>query len=143
MFDFYIDKSNYLDFSVSDFTIKKGSELPFLEIKPIPTTNFEVLLDLLPNMKVSFSMLNIKTNTYTILNKYININLETYTNKVSENQDTCRSIKDFSIRYFFNKNETKIPGSYIGEFKIHITENNEIKTLIVPIKNKLNIIITD
>jgi hypothetical protein len=144
MFEFVLDNSSYFDFTTKnkmDFVIKQNSELPILELRPIKTSNYNELLELIKNSVVSFSMID-SNDCYKILNESATINLDTPTNEFINQDDTCKEFADFTLQYKFKNKETSKVGFYSGEFKFTFTQDNEEKTLIVPINNKLNIIIT-
>ena len=144
MFEFLLDNSSYFDFTTKnkmDFVIKQNSELPILELRPIKTSNYNELLELIKNSVVSFSMFD-SNDCYKILNEVATINLDTPTNNFINQDDTCKEFADFTLQYKFKSKDTSKVGFYSGEFKITFTQDNEEKTLIVPINNKLNIIIT-
>jgi len=143
MFEFELDNSSYFDFSTKekmDFVIKQNSELPILEIRPIITSNFKDLIKNIKDAYVTFSMYD-SDMCPKILNKAVLINLDTKLNKYNEKDDTCEDMGDFTLQYFFTKKETSKIGFFTGEFKI-VFNTEPQKTLIVPINNKLNIIIT-
>jgi hypothetical protein len=144
MFEFELDNSSYFDFSTEknrDFVIKQNTDLPILEIKPIRTENYQELLELIQNCTITFSMFDLN-NKYIILNDEALINLETLSNRILNDEDNCRELMDFTIQYKFKKKNTAKAGFYVGEFKIVFIKDGEEKTLIVPINNKLNILIT-
>jgi hypothetical protein len=144
MFEFVLDNSSYFDFTTKnkmDFVIKQNSELPILELRPIKTSNYNELLELIKNSVVSFSMFD-SNDCYKILNETATINLDTPTNNFINQDDTCKEFADFTLQYKFKSKDTSKVGFYSGEFKFTFTQDNEEKTLIVPINNKLNIIIT-
>ena len=143
MFEFVLDNSSYFDFTTKnkmDFVIKQNSELPILELRPIKTINYSELLELIKNSVVSFSMID-NNDCYKILNETATINLDTPTNEFINQDDTCKEFADFTLQYKFKNKETSKLGFYSGEFKFTFMQDNEEKTLIVPINNKLSIII--
>ena len=143
MFEFVLDNSSYFDFTTKnkmDFVIKQNSELPILELRPIKTSNYNELLELIKNSVVSFSMID-NNDCYKILNETATINLDTPTNEFINQDDTCKEFADFTLQYKFKNKETSKVGFYSGEFKFTFMQDNEEKTLIVPINNKLSIII--
>jgi hypothetical protein len=144
MFEFELDNSSYFDFATDrrkDFVIKQNTDLPLLEIKPIRTENFQDLLELIQNATVTFSMFDFN-DCAVILNDSAYINLDTLSNRILNDEDNCRELMDFTIQYKFKKKNTTKSGFYVGEFKIVFIKDGEEKTLIVPINNKLNILIT-
>jgi hypothetical protein len=141
MFEFELDNSNYFDFATKnkkDVVIRQDAQLPLLEIYPIPTENFSQLLSYIDNMVVTFSMYDDK-DCYKILNKPARINLDTPLNILNDKTDTCREILDFTIQYLFTEKDLSKPGIYSGEFKIVFSNNEQEKTLIVPIQFPLKI----
>ena len=144
MFEFELDNSSFFDFKIKDnkqFVVKQGFVLPILEIVPIKTRNFDELVSLIQNAYVTFSMYD-ASNCYRILNKSAIINFDTPANEYNNQDDTCKNIVDFTIQYQFTENDISKEGVYRGEFKIVFSNNEEEKTLIVPILNSVNIIIT-
>jgi hypothetical protein len=143
MFEFELDNSNYFDFATKnkkDVVIRQDAQLPLLEIYPIPTENFSQLLSYIDNMVVTFSMYD-SSDCYRILNKPAKINLDTDANKLNNQTDTCREIMDFTIQYLFTEKDLSKAGVYTGEFKIVFSNNEEEKTLIVPIYFPLKIMV--
>jgi len=135
MFEFELDNSNYFDFATKnkkDVVIRQDAQLPLLEIYPIPTENFSQLLSYIDNMVVTFSMYDDK-DCYKILDKPARINLDTPLNNLNNQTDSCREILDFTIQYLFTEKDLSKAGTYTGEFKIVFSNNEEEKTLIVPI----------
>ncbi len=135
MFKFELDNSNYFDFATKnkkDVVIRQDAQLPLLEIFPIPTENFSQLLDYIKNATVTFSMYD-ASDCYKILDKPAKINLNTEANNLNNQTDTCRDIMDFTIQYLFTEKDLSKAGTYSGEFKIVFSNNDEEKTLIVPI----------
>jgi hypothetical protein len=141
MFEFQIDNSNYFDFATKnkkDVVIRQDAQLPLLEIYPIITENFSQLLSYIDNMVVTFSMFD-SSDYYKILDKPAKINLDTPLNILNDKTDTCREILDFTIQYLFTEKDLSKAGIYTGEFKIVFSNNEEEKTLIVPIQFPLKI----
>ncbi len=141
MFEFELDNSNYFDFATKnkkDVVIRQDAQIPLLEIYPIPTENFSDLLSYIDNMVVTFSMYDDK-DYYKILDKPARINLDTPLNILNDKTDTCREIMDFTIQYLFTEKDLSKAGIYTGEFKIVFSNNEEEKTLIVPIQFPLKI----
>jgi len=141
MFEFELDNSNYFDFATKnkkDVVIRQDAQLPLLEIYPIPTENFSQLLEYIDNAVVTFSMYD-ASDCYKILDKPARINLETPLNNLNDQTDTCRNILDFTIQYLFTEKDLSKAGTYTGEFKIVFSNNEEEKTLIVPIHYPIKI----
>ena len=143
MFEFELDNSNYFDFATKnkkDVVIRQDAQLPLLEIYPIPTENYYKLLSYIDNMVVTFSMYDDK-DCYKILNKPARINLDTPLNNLNNQTDTCRELLDFTIQYLFTEKDLSKAGTYKGEFKIVFSNNEEEKTLFVPIFFPIRIIV--
>jgi hypothetical protein len=135
MFEFELDNSNYFDFATKnkkDVVIRQDAQLPLIEIYPIPTENFSQLLSYIDNMVVTFSMYDDK-DCYKILDKSGIINLDTPLNILNNQTDSCKELLDFTIQYLFTEKDLSKPGIYSGEFKIVFSNDDEEKTLIVPI----------
>ena len=141
MFDFTLDKTNYFEFATKnkkDIVITQDAQLPLVEIFPIPTENYPQLLKYIQNVSVTFSMYD-NHNFYKILDKSAIINFNTPLNELNNNNDACTDISDFTIQYHFTENDLSKAGTYIGEFKIIFSNNDEEKTLIVPIRYPIRI----
>lgn len=144
MFEFELNNSSFFDFKIKDnkeIVVRQGHVLPILEIVPIKTENFDELVSLIQNAYVTFSMYD-DNNCYRILNKSAIINFDTPSNEYNSQDDTCKNIIDFTIQYQFTEKDISKDGVYTGEFKIVFSNNNEEKTLITPILNSINILIT-
>lgn len=143
MFDFTLDNSNYFDFATKnkkDVVIRQDAQLPLLEIFPIKTENFSNLLKYIQNASVTFSMYD-NNNFYKILDKPAKINLDSKINILNNQTDACNDILDFTIQYLFSENDLSKAGTYTAEFKIIFFNNDEEKTLIVPIQYPIRITI--
>ena len=135
MFEFELDNSNYFDFATKnkkDVVIRQDAQLPLLEIYPIPTQNYYKLLSYIENAIVTFSMYD-DSDCYRILDKPAIINLDTPSNNLNNQTDSCRELLDFTIQYLFTEKDLSKAGIYSGEFKIVFSNDGEEKTLIVPI----------
>jgi len=143
MFEFLLDNSNYFDFTTKnkkDVVIRQDAQLPFLEIFPIKTENFLSLLKFIQNSYVTFSMYD-ASDCYRVLDKPAIINYDTELNNYNKIDDTCRDISDFTIQYLFTEKDLSKPGTYTGEFKIVFSNDDQEKTLIVPIHYTIRITI--
>lgn len=135
MFEFELDNSNYFDFATKnkkDVVIRQDAQLPLLEIYPIPTENFSDLLKYIKNATVTFSMYD-DSDCYRVLDKPAKINLDTPSNNLNNQTDSCKEFLDFTIQYLFTQKDLSKAGTYKGEFKIVFSNDGEEKTLIVPI----------
>jgi hypothetical protein len=135
-FDF---NGNFID-DLKSKSVDKQIRKKIKEYCSIPE-NYQELLELIQNCTITFSMFDLN-NKYIILNDEALINLETLSNRIVNDEDNCRELMDFTIQYKFKKKNTAKAGFYVGEFKIVFIKDGEEKTLIVPINNKLNILIT-
>ncbi len=134
-----------------EFHINKNGTLPLLKMALVNNGryDFNKYYEILQKSKVTFSMKNILTGKYVILNKEAMI--------LSDEEVT--HTEKYYIAYQFSSRETKMSGNYIGEFKIIInemganvdiyvtdTKGNPIEphgegTLIVPIHDELKVVI--
>jgi len=114
-----------------DFYIKQYSELPALELKYIPTQ-----LNILDDIKYAQAYISIydKSECPIVLNKQIEISLDTAENNYKQTQDSCDSIVNFILRYVFDKRTTSNAGDF--DVSIKIVFNNpdyqESKELTLP-----------
>jgi len=106
-------------------------------MKPIENSALDhnKFMTMLENSAITFSMRDKNTGVYSIANKSGNIVLRK--KRVNVNQQD-----EYYIFYRFTKKDTSNPGNFLGEFNIDFF-GSETGNLIVPIKEELNIIITD
>lgn len=116
------------------FFIKKNSELPILQMRVINDgrIDYKKLLETLESSSVIFSMVNVKTGRYKILNKPALI--------IPVENEGCGGI-DYHVGYKFSKDETNIAGTFKAEFKI--TDQNGNCILILPLKDELYVNVGD
>lgn len=116
-----------------NFYIKKGSMLPYLRMELIKDGrhDFNSFYELLQNSEVFFSMKNIETGIYLILNKKADV--------VYVENTTCT--EEYIIEYKWDKKDTLKKGIYKGEFNIVFDDNERNENLIVPIQEELLIYI--
>lgn len=116
------------------FFIKKNSELPILQMRVINDgrSDYKKILENIETSVVTFSMVNVETGRYRILNKPALI--------IPVENEGCGTT-DYHIGYKFTKKETSVNGYFKGEFKINDQEGNCV--LILPVKNELFVNIAD
>lgn len=120
-----------------NFFIKQNATLPVLKMRPIEDSNldYEKFMTMLENSAITFSMRDKQTGVYKIANKQGGIVLRT--KRVNNNQ-----LDEYYIYYKFTTKDTSTSGTYEGSFHIDFF-GNTTGNLIVPIREELNIIITD
>ncbi len=116
------------------FFIKKNSELPILQMRVIndSRSEYKKILENIENYNIIFSMRNIDTGKYGVLNKPA---------LIIPIKDENSNIIEYHIGYKFNKKETSLNGTYKAEFNIKTEDNNCILTL--PIRNELFVNVSD
>tara|TARA_B100001094_G_C18164324_1_gene791148 strand:- start:1589 stop:1990 length:402 start_codon:yes stop_codon:yes gene_type:complete len=118
-----------------DFYIRKNASEPILKMKVIQDgrNDFQNFHDQLANSSIKFSMRDVTTGIYKILNRSGGI--------VSvQNLDETAPI-EYYIFYRWREVDTNKPGRYQGEFSIYL--NDDCAELIVPIRDELYINISD
>lgn len=121
------------------FNIKQNSTLPILKMKLYRDgrndyNNFDERLE---NSIITFTMKDMTTGVYKVVNKTASIELKDPCGNNSENQ--------YYVIYKFTADDTNRTGIYLGEFKIFFL-NNELQSdgeLIVPISEPLYINVID
>tara|TARA_B100000579_G_scaffold437294_1_gene466055 strand:+ start:222 stop:623 length:402 start_codon:yes stop_codon:yes gene_type:complete len=118
-----------------DFYIRKNATEPIIKMKVIQDgrNDFQNLHDQLANSSIKFSMRDVSTGIYKILNKSGSIVSVT-------NLDENAPI-EYYIYYRWKDGDTAKPGRYQGEFSIYL--NDDCAELIVPIRDNLFINISD
>jgi len=118
-----------------DFYIRKNSTEPIIKMKVIQDgrNDFQNLHDQLANSSIKFSMRDVSTGIYKILNKSGSI---VSVANIDENAPI-----EYYIYYRWKDGDTAKPGRYQGEFSIYL--NDDCAELIVPIREELFINISD
>jgi len=114
-----------------DFYINKKATLPILKMELINDgrNDYDDFHDLVQNSTITFSMEDTTTGVKRIGNK-------TALCILKAPSSDCNG-EEYFIGYQFSAKETRKAGTFVGEFKIIF--NNGSGTLLVPIKDELNI----
>lgn len=117
-----------------NFFIRKGSELPILQMKLYNDgrNDYKQTFERLENAVVTFSMVDDKGH-YKVFNKQGVI--------IPVTKESCQGCMEYYIAYKFNIKDTNTPGTYRGEFKIDFLDDG--RNLIVPIREELYITVLD
>ena len=112
-----------------DFEINKGATLPILKLELINDgrNDYDKFHDMLQNSVITFCMTDANTGVKRIGGKDALCILK-------EPSSDCTG-EQYYIGYQFTEKETKVAGTFIGEFKIIFNDGSG--TLIVPIRDKL------
>lgn len=112
-----------------NFYINKGATLPILKMELINDgrNDYDKFHDKLQNSVITFCMTDVNTGIKRIGGKEALC-------IVKEVSVSCTG-EEYYIGYQFTKKETKVAGSFVGEFKIEFNDGSG--TLLVPIKDEL------
>ena len=118
-----------------EFFVRKNSNEPILKMQLIQDgrSDFKHFHDKLSNADIRFSMRDVDSGVYKILNQPGGIVQKT---KLSENAET-----EYYIYYRWKKKDVKKVGRFEGMFSIYL--HDECTELKVPIREDLFINITD
>lgn len=121
-----------------DFYINKNSTLPHLKVKIFSSDNteFETLSKVIKTAKATFSLKSLNNNVYKIASKPCQIVAR------HVGVDSFSDIYEYYIVYEWSGKDTNTTGSFIGEFNITF-KDNICENLVVPIREKLYVIIQD
>ncbi len=127
-----------------DFQIKQHATIPLLTMKMVENNEVDsdTFNDMMQNVAVTFSMIDIETGKYIVANKSGGvINIEQNVNVSNGDYDGSTYV----IYYKFTERDTKYSGKFKGEFTINFFDTNSNSTgkLIVPIQEDLNIYINE
>jgi hypothetical protein len=116
-----------------EFFIGKNSNLPILKMQVIKDGKHDIdtMLSLIESSILYFSMKDTNTGVYRILNSSAGFVEKTF---LEPNSDI-----EYYLYYKFSKNDTSKIGRYEGEFLLKSEEG----TLLLPIREKLFINITE
>ncbi len=116
-----------------EFFIGKNSNLPILKMQVIKDGKHDIdtMLSLIESSVLYFSMKDTNTGVYRILNSSAGFVEKTF---LEPNSDV-----EYYLYYKFSKNDTSKIGRYEGEFLLKSEEG----TLLLPIREKLFINITE
>jgi hypothetical protein len=112
-----------------EFFINKGATLPVLKMQVVKDGIADIteFMSLIENSLIYFSMVDVKTGGYKILNKKAGFVEKTF---IDPNAET-----EYYVYYKFTSSDTSREGLYEGEF-VFITDTG---TYILPIREKLTI----
>jgi hypothetical protein len=112
-----------------EFFINKGATLPVLKMQVVKDGIADIteFMSLIENSLIYFSMIDVKTGSYKILNKKGGFVEKTF---IDPNAET-----EYYVYYKFTSSDTSREGLYEGEF-VFITDTG---TYILPIREKLTI----
>jgi hypothetical protein len=112
-----------------EFFINKGATLPVLKMQVVKDGIADIteFMSLIENSLIYFSMIDVKTGGYKILNKKAGFVEKTF---IDPNAET-----EYYVYYKFTSSDTSREGLYEGEF-VFITDTG---TYILPIREKLTI----
>lgn len=112
-----------------EFFINKGATLPVLKMQVVKDGIADIteFMSLIENSLIYFSMIDVKTGGYKILNKKGGFVEKTFIDPNAE--------VEYYVYYKFTSSDTNREGLYEGEF-VFITDTG---TYILPIREKLTI----
>ncbi len=112
-----------------EFFINKGATLPVLKMQVVKDGIADIteFMSIIENSLIYFSMIDVKTGSYKILNKKGGFVEKTF---IDPNAET-----EYYVYYKFTSSDTSREGLYEGEF-VFITDTG---TYILPIREKLTI----
>jgi len=110
-----------------EFFISQGATLPVLKMQVVKdgVANIQEFMTLIENSTIYFSMINVNTGSYKILNKIAGFVEKTF---IDPNAAT-----EYYIYYRFTSFDTNQPGTYKGEFVFL----NDGGTEILPLREEL------
>jgi hypothetical protein len=129
---------NYSTFDNKNFFIKKDSTLPILKYPLIQQIRekYDLTDDMLDNIAVTFSMIDVETGIYRIANVAANL-------VINNDRELYPDEEKYSLTYKFNLKDTKIAGRFQGEFKLDFLGEGDCGKITLPTESYINIIITD
>ena len=129
---------DYSTFNINNFFIKKDSTLPELKYPLTQHTmeQYDITPDMLENVAVTTSMININTGIYRIANAAGNLVIN---NNRSEYPDEVQ----YTLIYRFKLPQTAKAGRYQAEFVIDFLGNENCGKIKLPVNGYINIIISD
>lgn len=120
-----------------DFYIKQYSTLPALKF---PLTQkvmerYAITKDMLENVGVTFSMVDVETGLYVIANVGADM-------IINDDKYTVPTEEEFTLSYRFKINDTRTAGRFIGEFKLDLLGEHCGK-ITLPNDDSINILISN
>jgi hypothetical protein len=128
---------DYSTFNINNFFIKKDSTLPELKYPLTQHTleQYNITDDMLENVAVTASMIEVDTGLYRIANVPANL-------VVNNDRPDFPAEVQYTLTYRFRKNDTRKTGNYKMEFTVDFLGENCGK-IKFPINGYINIIISD
>jgi hypothetical protein len=116
-----------------DFIIRKNATLPLLKMQVVKDGRgtYEDFMSFIETSTIYFSMQNTENGGLKI-----NTSFAGFVEKIF---DDPNAVPEYYLYYRFTKQNTSRPGRYEGQFVI----KNDAGTLVLPIREKLNILIKD
>lgn len=116
-----------------NFFLKRNSTLPLLKMQIVKDgrSDYNRFMQLIETSTILFSMIDAETGIPKITSKSAGF--------VSKTFDDPNTPTEYYIYYRFTKKDTNKVGKYIGEFLLKTDDGD----LIIPIREELNIYITD
>jgi hypothetical protein len=125
--------------NINNFFIKKDSTLPELKF---PLTQdimekYDITHDMLNNVAVTFSMVDVDTGIYRIANIYGNL-------VINNNRPEYPDEAQYTLTYRFKPYQTMKVGRFIGEFKLDFLDSEAgCGKITLPVQSHINIVIYD
>ena len=128
---------DYSTFNLNNFFIKKDSTLPELKypLTQHAMEQYDITEDMLENVAVTFSMMEVNTGIYRIANVAGNL-------VVNNNRAEYPDEEQYTLTYRFKLPQTARAGRYYGEFKLDFLGEHCGK-ITLPTQKLINIQISD
>jgi len=129
---------DYSTFNINNFFIKKDSTLPELKYPLTQHTmeQYDITPDMLENVAVTTSMININTGIYRIANAAGNL-------VINNNRLEYPDEVQYTLIYRLKLSQTAKVGRYQAEFVIDFLGNENCGKIKLPVNGYINIIISD
>ncbi len=129
---------DYSTFNINNFFIKKDSTLPELKYPLTQHTReqYDITDDMLENVAVTFSMIEIDSGNYRIANLAGNL-------VVNNNRPEYPDELQYTLTYKFKLSQTRKPGRYLGNFTIDFLGDGSCGKIGLPVDGFINILISD
>lgn len=132
---------DYSTFNINNFFIKKDSTLPVLKYPLIQKVRekYDITDDMLENVAVTFSMVDISNGVYRIANVPANL-------VINRNRPEFPDEVEYTLTYRFKLKDTAKTGRFAGEFVIDFIPSGNVGgcgKMKLPLNGQINIIITD
>lgn len=129
---------DYSTFNINNFFIKKDSTLPELKYPLIQRVRekYDITDDMLENVAVTFSMMDVDSGIYRIANVPANL-------VVNRNRPEYPDEVEYTLVYRFKLSDTKKAGRFLGEFKLDFLGEGNCGKITLPVNEYINIIISE